>query len=98
GRVAEVTASAALNCSSNCAIAAANVCLREEDSSSFERARRLARRSRSLNHIMDVSSIRMTSVGSGTTHLRLDPCLIVAEIGGCGMDTAEFPAFDSRRA
>jgi hypothetical protein len=52
-----VTIFAAVNCSSNWAIAAANVCLRADDSSSFDRVRRLARRSRSLNQFMDMSSI-----------------------------------------
>jgi hypothetical protein len=40
-------------------------CLRADDSSSFDRVRRVARRSRSLNQFMDMSSIKTASCASG---------------------------------
>jgi hypothetical protein len=57
GRVYEVTTFAAVNCSSNCCIAAANVCRRAAESPSRDRDRRLERRPRSMNQVMDMSSI-----------------------------------------
>ena len=54
--MASVTTLAAVNCSSNCAMAAANVCRRPAVSLSFDRVCRLTRRPRSPNHVSAASS------------------------------------------
>ena len=54
--MAAVTTFAAVNCSSNWPMAAANVCLRLAVKASLDWVCRLERRSRSLNQFMDVSS------------------------------------------